>query len=158
MATMQPMQGSRVWQAVLEDLQGRTPRGSYDTFLRGTEIAAFDADDARLTVAAPNTFVLEQLEKRFHGTIVRSLRGILGYEVAVDFTIVGRPPGEDPTPGRRTRADDQGGDIPAIAPSPKVPAFQHARNERRAAEADMASACSVVPESQGTPRRLEQAF
>jgi chromosomal replication initiator protein len=124
MATMQPMQGSRVWQAVLEDLQGRTPRGSYETFLRGTEIAAFDADDARLTVAAPNTFVREQLEKRFHGTIVRSLRGILGYEVAVDFTIVGRPANEDAMPGRKTRADDHGGDIPAIAPSPKAPAFR----------------------------------
>ena len=88
---MQPMHGSRVWQAVLEDLHGRTPRGSYETFLRSTEIAAFDADDARLTVAAPNTFVREQLEKRFHGPIVRSLRGILGYEVAVDFTVLGRP-------------------------------------------------------------------
>lgn len=124
MATMQPMQGSRVWQAVLEDLQGRTPRGSYETFLRGTEIAAFDADDARLTVAAPNTFVREQLEKRFHGPIVRSLRGILGYEVAVDFTIVGRPASEDATPGRRTRAGDQHAEIPTIAPSPKATAYQ----------------------------------
>ncbi len=124
MATMQPMQGSRVWQAVLEDLQERTPRGSYETFLRGTEIAAFDADDARLTVAAPNTFVREQLEKRFHGPIVRSLRGILGYEVAVDFTIVGRPANEDMTPGRRTRAGDQHAEIPTIAPSPKMPAYQ----------------------------------
>ena len=129
---MQPMQGSRVWQAVLEDLQGRTPRGSYETFLRGTEIAAFDADDARLTVAAPNTFVREQLEKRFHGTIVRSLRGILGYEVAVDFTIVGRPASEDATPGRKTRADDQGGDIPAIAPSPKAPVFQQYQQQELA--------------------------
>jgi chromosomal replication initiator protein len=130
---MQPMQGSRVWQAVLEDLQGRTPRGSYETFLRGTEIAAFDADDARLTVAAPNTFVREQLEKRFHGTIVRSLRGILGYEVAVDFTIVGRPASEETTPGRRTRADDQSGTIPAIAPSPKPTAFQQYQQPELAA-------------------------
>ncbi len=123
MATMQPMQGSRVWQAVLEDLQGRTPRGSYEAFLRSTAIADFNADDARLTIAAPNTFVREQLEKRFHGPIVRSLRGILGYEVAVDFTVLGRPVSEDAAPGRRTRADEHGGDIPAIAPSPKAPAF-----------------------------------
>ena len=132
MATMQPMQGSRVWQAVLEDLQGRTPRGSYETFLRGTEIAAFDADDARLTIAAPNTFVREQLEKRFHGTIVRSLRGILGYEVAVDFTIIGRPTSEDATPGRKARAADQESDIPTIAPSPKVPAFQQYQQQELA--------------------------
>ena len=73
MATMQPMQGSRVWQAVLEDLQGRTPRGSYEAFLRSTAIADFNADDARLTVAAPNTFVREQLEKRFHGDFGKNL-------------------------------------------------------------------------------------
>ncbi len=133
MATMQPMQGSRVWQAVLDDLQGRTPRGSYETFLRGTEIAAFDADDARLTIAAPNTFVREQLEKRFHGTIVRSLRGILGYEVAVDFTIIGRPASEDATPGRKTRGSDQHNDIPAIAPSPKVPVFREYQQPELAA-------------------------
>ncbi len=123
MATMQPMQGSRVWQAVLEDLQGRTPRGSYETFLRSTEIADFNADTARLTVAAPNTFVREHLEKRFHGPIVRSLRGILGYEVEVDFTVLGRPANEDTPPGRKTRADDRGSDIPTIAPSPKAPMF-----------------------------------
>ncbi len=123
MATMQPMQGSRVWQAVLEDLQGRTPRGSYETFLRSTEIADFNADTARLTVAAPNTFVREHLEKRFHGPIVRSLRGILGYEVEVDFTVLGRPANEDTTPGRKTRADDRGSDIPTIAPSPKASMF-----------------------------------
>ncbi|MDQ6832546.1 MAG: chromosomal replication initiator protein DnaA [Chloroflexota bacterium] len=117
------MQGSRVWQAVLEDLQGRTPRGSYETFLRSTEIADFNADTARLTVAAPNTFVREHLEKRFHGPIVRSLRGILGYEVEVDFTVLGRPANEDTTPGRKTRADDRGSDIPTIAPSPKASMF-----------------------------------
>src|SRR5437764_11023269 len=122
MATMQPMQGSKVWQAVLEDLHGRTPRGSYETFLRSTAIADFNADAARLTVAAPNTFVREQLEKRFHGPIVRSLRGILGYEVAVDFTVLGRPATNGATPSNGA-ADHHDGDIPAIAPSPRV-AFQ----------------------------------
>lgn len=122
---MQPMQGSRVWQAVLEDLQGRTPRGSYEAFLRSTAIADFNAADARLTVAAPNTFVREQLEKRFHGPIVRSLRGILGYEVAVDFTVLGRPAnGNGVAAGDGTRADDSVTDIPGIAPSPKTPAFR----------------------------------
>ena len=116
---MQPMHGSRVWQAVLEDLHGRTPRGSYETFLRSTEIAAFNADDARLTVAAPNTFVREQLEKRFHGPIVRSLRGILGYEVEVDFTVLGRPAANGAAPSNGAIADSHGDDIPAIAPSPK---------------------------------------
>src|SRR3954447_22031462 len=120
MATMQPMQGSKVWQAVLEDLHGRTPRGSYEAFLRSTAIADFNADDDRLTVAAPNTFVREQLEKRFHGPIVRSLRGILGYEVAVDFTVLGRPATNGATPSGRLAANDHDGEIPAIAPSPKI--------------------------------------
>jgi chromosomal replication initiator protein len=134
MATMQPMHGSRVWQAVLEDLHGRTPRGSYETFLRSTEIAAFNADDARLTVAAPNTFVREQLEKRFHGPIVRSLRGILGYEVEVDFTVLGRPTANGAAPNNAAVADGQGGDIPTIAPSPKnVVSFQQYQQPELAA-------------------------
>ncbi|MHB8646526.1 MAG: chromosomal replication initiator protein DnaA [Thermomicrobiales bacterium] len=128
------MQGSRVWQAVLEDLQGRTPRGSYEAFLRSTAIADFNADAARLTVAAPNTFVREQLEKRFHGPIVRSLRGLLGYEVAVDFTVLGRPAtGTGAAPSTGARADEQGGDIPTIAPSPKAPAFREYQQPELAA-------------------------
>src|SRR5437764_10982755 len=129
MATMQPMQGSKVWQAVLEDLHGRTPRGSYETFLRSTAIADFNADAARLTVAAPNTFVREQLEKRFHGSIVRSLRGILGYEVEVDFTVLGRPASNDAAPSNG--AIDHPEAIPAIAPSPK-PAFQQYQQQELA--------------------------
>jgi chromosomal replication initiator protein len=133
MATMQPMHGSRVWQAVLEDLHGRTPRGSYETFLRSTEIAAFNADDARLTVAAPNTFVREQLEKRFHGPIVRSLRGILGYEVEVDFTVLGRPAANGAAPSNAA-SDSQGDDIPTIAPSPRnVVSFQQYQQPELAA-------------------------
>ena len=112
---MQPMQGSRVWQAVLEDLQPRTPRGAYETFLRSASIADFDAQAARLTVAAPNTFIREQLERRFHGPIVRSLRGILGYEVEVGFAVTGRAPARDaaPAPNGAPPADGAGASAPA---------------------------------------------
>jgi chromosomal replication initiator protein len=120
MAMMQPMQGSRVWQAVLEDLQARTPRGPYEAFLRSTQIADFDADSARLTVAAPNTFVREQLEKRFHGPIVRSLRGILGYEVEVHFAVSGRGASNGAVASNGKHAIEDEPDIPAIAPSPRA--------------------------------------
>jgi chromosomal replication initiator protein len=132
MATMQPMQGSRVWQAVLEDLQGGTSRGHYEAFLRSTSIADFDAEAARLTVAAPNTFVREQLEKRFHGKIVRSLRGILGYEVAVDFTVLGRTATNGVAPSNARHADDAA-DIPALAPSPRPQVFQEYQQQELAA-------------------------
>ncbi len=122
MAMMQPMQGSRVWQAVLEDLQPRTPRGAYETFLRSASIADFDADGARLTVAAPNTFICEQLERRFHGPIVRSLRGILGYEVEVGFAVTGRPAENGAAParnGKRPVEDADEADTSSTALSPR---------------------------------------
>ena len=117
MAMMQPMQGSRVWQAVLEDLQARTPRGPYEAFLRSTSIADFDTNAARLTVAAPNTFICEQLEKRFHGPIVRSLRGILGYEVAVDFAVTGRNGVVEAPAVNGATPSDRGEGIATIAPA-----------------------------------------
>src|SRR5262249_6988434 len=55
----------------------------------------------------------------FHGHIVRSLRGILGYEVEVDFTVAGRAASNGAEPGNAASANGSGREIPAIAPSPK---------------------------------------
>ncbi len=93
MAMMPTMQPGQLWHAVQEDLQSRTSRANYETWLRSTSVAEYDPDHARLVVAAPNTFVMEQLRRRFHGHIVRSLRGILGYEVDVSFMVVGQEDG-----------------------------------------------------------------
>jgi chromosomal replication initiator protein len=93
MAVEAGMSARQVWQAVLGDLQVQVSSPIYDTWLKTTTIVDFA--DGRVVVGAPNTFAVEQLRSRFAGLIGRALATILGYEVAVDFTVFGEEEDDD---------------------------------------------------------------
>jgi len=101
MAMMQPIGPEQLWDAVLGDLQERVTRANYETWLRAVSITEFDAVAAKVVIAAPNTFLMENVQKRFHTQIVRSLRGILGLEVEIGYTVVTKgEPASDKTADR----------------------------------------------------------
>jgi len=94
MAMVQPIEPEQLWHAVLDDLQERVTRANYETWLRAVNIVEFDAVAAKVVIAAPNTFLMENVQKRFHSYIVRSLRGILGLEVEIGYTVVAASKGD----------------------------------------------------------------
>ncbi len=91
--TTQTMGPEQLWDAVLDDLRDRVAKTHYETWLGGGSviIASFDPQTARVVVSAPNTLFMENIQKRFHTQIVRSLRGILGIEPDIGYVIAQKP-------------------------------------------------------------------
>ena len=114
------MQAKQIWQAALGDLEQTLSRANFETWLRNTEIVAFEDDTA--TIGAPNSFAVDQLSNKFAVPIQQALSTIVGRRIAVQFSVLnggGRAPGRaarrgtvDPvaesTPGRSA--------APALAP------------------------------------------
>lgn len=90
MATVPTMQPGQLWHAVLEDLKGRVTKANYETWLRSTTVAEYDPEGARLVVAAPNSFVMEHVRRKFHTNIVHALRGIVGMEMDISYAVIGK--------------------------------------------------------------------
>jgi chromosomal replication initiator protein len=64
------------WQAALGQLQLLVNGANFETFLRDTQGASFDG--RTFTVSAPNPFIREALQTRFHGLLRRALGDVLG--------------------------------------------------------------------------------
>lgn len=69
---MSVMQSSNLWQAVLGEIELSVSHGNFITWFRPTSLLKYD--DHTATVAVPNVFVKNQLEKRFGDLIATSLR------------------------------------------------------------------------------------
>lgn len=93
----------QIWQAALGELQVLVNAGNYDTFLRDTR--ALGQAGPVFQVAAPNPFIREALQTRFHSLIRKTLSGILGEPVQVDFLV---------------RADDRASASSDLGPGPPL--------------------------------------
>jgi chromosomal replication initiator protein len=80
------MQAKQLWQATLDDLQGNLSRANFETWLRNTQVVAFEDDCA--TIGAPNTFAVEQLRNKFAVPIQKTLSLIAGRPIAVQFGVI----------------------------------------------------------------------
>jgi|GEM_PF-2843245 len=89
-AEVSTISARQLWQAALRELQADLPRASFQTWLKNTSILAFA--DNTVVIAAPSTFVKEQLESRFSKHIAATLHDLLGYEVGVRFEV--KAPGQ----------------------------------------------------------------
>lgn len=83
---LSPVEGSQeLWDAVLGELQLQMPRSTFDTWLKNTYIARIEED--RFTIACANPYAKDWLEERLDPKISKTLAGILGHPVTVEYEI-----------------------------------------------------------------------
>jgi chromosomal replication initiator protein len=74
-----------VWKAALEELQTKVSPANYQTWLKNTVGLSFN--DGCFTVGVPSSFVTEALEKRLNPLIEKTLSGIVGKPLKVQFQV-----------------------------------------------------------------------
>lgn len=74
-----------IWRAALGELQLQMPRSTFETWLKGTSVIAYE--DGLLIIGTQNTFAKDWLENRLHGKIKRTVVGILGRSVELKFRV-----------------------------------------------------------------------
>jgi len=74
-----------IWEAALGELQLQVNKPNYDTWLRDTTGIAYQ--DRLFVVGVPNVFIAEWLANRLYSLIRRTLAGITGTHVDVEFLI-----------------------------------------------------------------------
>jgi chromosomal replication initiator protein len=126
----------RTWDAVLGDIQLQMTRATFDTWMKGTELA--DYEDGVFVISTPSSYAVEWLANRLNRMIKQTLERHVGHSVALRF-VVRLPNGEgegetDAAPaapnsnGHGTQqagqaAARQGGETAPAAPaSPAAPA------------------------------------
>jgi chromosomal replication initiator protein len=78
----------QTWQACLGDLQLQMTRGTFDTWLKHTEVVSFE--DGYFVIGVHSAYAVDWLENRLLGTIKRTLQRLMGRSVEIRF-IVSRP-------------------------------------------------------------------
>jgi len=82
---MKARSAAEVWQAALEELQGKVSPANYRTWLRNT--VGLAQRDGNFVVGVPSSFVTESLEKRLNPLIEKTLSGITGRSLKVQFQV-----------------------------------------------------------------------
>ena len=74
-----------IWQRVLEELQQQIPKPTFETWVKGTQVVS--ASDDRLVVGVRSAYARDWLEGRLRTVIARTLTGVVGRPMAVDFVV-----------------------------------------------------------------------
>jgi len=82
---MKTRPAAEIWKAALGELQGKVSPANYQTWLKNTVGLTFS--DSCFTVGVPSSFVTESLEKRLHPLIEKTLTGLTGKPVSVQFQV-----------------------------------------------------------------------
>jgi chromosomal replication initiator protein len=83
------MDSRKLWQAVLGELEVSVSRASFSTWFKDTAI--IDHEGGHITVAVPNIFTKEWLEKKFHQNIKASLAGMGMTITSITYKVATRP-------------------------------------------------------------------
>lgn len=79
------MNANEIWHATLGELQLQMPKATFDTWVRSTHAIAYR--DGEMTVGVPSPYAKEWLENRLHTTIARTITGIVGRAVQVQYIV-----------------------------------------------------------------------
>ena len=82
---MKASSAAEVWQAALEELQLKVSPANYQTWLKNT--VGLAQRDGSFIVGVPSSFVTESLEKRLNPLIEKTLSGITGRSLKVQFQV-----------------------------------------------------------------------
>ncbi len=74
-----------MWQAALGELELQMPRSTFDTWLKGTRVIAYE--DGLLIIGTQNGFAKDWLENRLQPKIRRTVVNILGRSVELKFRV-----------------------------------------------------------------------
>ncbi|MBV8074172.1 MAG: chromosomal replication initiator protein DnaA [Candidatus Eremiobacteraeota bacterium] len=83
--------GTELWSSALESLERKYSKPVYEMWLRPIRPVSISGSEIVLAVATP--FARDWVENRLRHHIVEALRGLLGYEIEVNFVVA---PDEDP--------------------------------------------------------------
>jgi hypothetical protein len=100
-----------LWQATLNELELQMTKATFVTWVRPAELMAWESRDdgndavrTRVVLGTPNEYVKDWLENRLNTPIQRTLSGIAGSPVAVEFEVCDQFAGQD-SPTRFRRED-----------------------------------------------------
>lgn len=79
------MNAEQAWQATLGQLQMDMSKAAFDTWVRNSELSAYQEDT--FTVGVQNAYARDWLESRLSTTVSRLLTGIMGRPQAVNFIV-----------------------------------------------------------------------
>ncbi|HBY97381.1 MAG TPA: chromosomal replication initiator protein DnaA [Chloroflexi bacterium] len=113
---MRTLDLKRTWDAALGDIQLQMTRATFDTWMKGTELAGLE--DGVFVISTPSPYAVEWLANRLHRTIKQTLERHVGRSVALQFVV--RSP-------HQSRSDD-----PPVRPV-SVPPLTAERDTRLAA-------------------------
>jgi chromosomal replication initiator protein len=79
------MKAEQAWQAALGQLQMEMPKAAYDTWVKNTDLVAYE--DGVFIIGVGNSYARDWLESRLSSTVIRMLTGIMNRTVAVRFVV-----------------------------------------------------------------------
>ena len=106
-----------IWEAALGELQLQVSKPNYETWLKDTTGISYKEDT--FIIGVPNVFIAEWLRSRLHSLIKRTLTGITGKTVDIQFAV--RAPSQETSPVAAYQAD---GGTSARLKDPPIPAFR----------------------------------
>src|SRR5690348_11781383 len=144
---------AHVWRAAQERLRRDMTRAQFDTWLRGTWLAA--ADDGATLLCVRTTFARELLESRFHDRIAAAIAEVNGQPCRLRIVVAAA--GAAPTNGTTAAGlfesvgeNGDGGDPPA-SPDANGHATADPRDSRDARAASIPPASQASPPGPGLP-------
>ncbi len=123
------MNANDIWHATLGELQLQMTKATFDTWVRPTH--AINYEDGAMTVGVHSPYAKEWLENRLQATIQRTLTGIVGRSVQVEYVVKDKnaprdqlssgADGNEPSLLRGSiRSDSSRTEEAAVEPSPQV--------------------------------------
>jgi hypothetical protein len=80
------MTADQIWQAALRELQLQMTKATFDTWVKNTR--AISHEEGIFAIGVPNALARDWLENRLLTTVERTLVGIIGHPVEVEFAVL----------------------------------------------------------------------